>query len=33
MVAYQGDVDFAYEGSGGMAKISRRPSPARACPS
>ena len=31
MVAYQGDVDFAYQGSGGIAKMFRRPSPVRAC--
>ena len=31
MVAYQGNVDFSFEGGGAGRSSSRRPSPARAC--
>lgn len=31
MVAYQGDVDFAYEAPAGSGRCSRRPRPGRAC--
>jgi len=31
MVAYQGQVEFAFEGAGGVGKFLKKASPARAC--
>jgi len=31
MVAYQGQLDFAYQGAGGVGRFLKRRSPARAC--
>ena len=31
MIAFQGQVDFEYQGSGGIGRMLKKPSPARAC--